>query len=537
MAGNHTEIIRLAHGDPGPDPIHVGIVCPNSYGVAVASLGYQLIHSLASNVDGIITHRVVIDTMDQKTYPTKTYEEGLDIRSLDMLLVSCSFEFDYLHFLRILNACGIQPLRRKRGSLPLIIVGGNAPTGNPEPIASYADAVAIGESEELLPQMLEDFKDYYPLLTSSRFQKGRTALYEEWRHIPGVYVPAFWEDKDGRFAHHDGNKIQQASIDVLDNFESYTPVVSVDGAYGPKNLVEIGRGCATRCRFCMISYIAAPGRWRSEESVLDNAHAFKPGEASVGLVSSSVSDHPAILPIINSLADEHYQVSVSSLKVKGTKKELIEALAKSGTRSATFAPEHGSESIRALICKDVTYDDTLSRIRWCFESGIAKIKLYFITGFAEEMEEDLWATSDFIKSLANDISLYSRPQAFQFTIGLAPFVPKPSTPFQRRAMDSEATLRQKMKQILMNLKRLPRMEFETESPREALMQGAISQGDRSLEPYFLFIAGSRGSILSAWDEAIATLGDGPVKKVTKERQSDHALPWAFIKRTELVPST
>jgi radical SAM superfamily enzyme YgiQ (UPF0313 family) len=467
----------------------------------------------------------VLEKPDGRHYPSRTLEEGLEIRSLDALLVSCSFELDYLHFLRILEASGIQPIRSKRGSLPLIIVGGTAPTANPEPMAPFSDAIAVGDAEVMLPQILDELQSLSPLLSGSRFDTGRDELYDAWGRIEGVYVPGQWEDDKGRFDDRGGMRLTQASAANIDAFPSYTPIVSPDGVYGAKNLVEIGRGCTTRCRFCLISYIspAGPGRTRSMQSVLDNARIFLPDQASIGLVSSSVSDHPTIVPIINTLASDGYEVSVSSLKAKSTTREIIDSLAAAGAKSATFAPEHGSESIRKIVCKEMTYEDVKSRIEWCFDAGIKKVKLYFVTGFEEETADDLNATPEFVLSLARDLSLASKPQGFRFTIGLAPFVPKPSTPFQRRAMEDESTLKRKMKQMLDPLKKHPRIDVETESPRASILQCALSQGGRDLAAHMMHVAKSKEPILQAWEEALAMLGDQPTKR----------LPWDFIKRPAL----
>jgi radical SAM superfamily enzyme YgiQ (UPF0313 family) len=527
------EIRAFPPSDPGPEPLHVGLVFANTYQVAIASLGFQTVHLLAATVPGIVTHRIVLESSDGRDYPSKTLEERLDIKSLDALLVSCPFELDYLHLVRILNASGIKPLRRDRGSLPLVIVGGTAPTANPEPLAPFADAIAIGDAEVMLPQILEEIKDYYPLLAGPRFSDARSELYESWDEIEGVYVPKLWEDKSGRFAGRPHRHIMQASMKDLNDTPSYTPIISPAGVYGSRNLVEISRGCTTRCRFCLISYISPAGRERSFDSVMANARLFPPDQASIGLVSSSVTDHPDIVPIINSLSDENYQVSVSSLKLSTTSREILGALSKAGTKSVTFAPEHGSERIRNIICKEYTYDMVKERIVWAFDAGIKRIKLYFLTGFDEETPDDVKATGEFVLSLANDLELSSKSQGFQFTVGLAPLVPKASTPFQRRAMQDESTLKRKMKSMLEPLKKHPRIEIETESPRASLVQGMLSQGDRGLEKYLLDVSKSRGPILKAWDDALSNFGSQPLDMILSDRESGVTLPWNFLKRPDL----
>jgi radical SAM superfamily enzyme YgiQ (UPF0313 family) len=174
-----------------------------------------------------------------------------------------------------------------------------------------------------------------------------------------------------------------------------------------------------------------------------------------------------------------------------------------------------------------------SRVEWAFDAGLKRVKLYFLTGFEEETDEDIKATPEFVLSLAQDLGLSTRPQGFQFTVGLASLVPKPCTPFQRRAMEEESVLKRKMKRMLDPLRKHPRIEIESESPRASLMQGALSQGDRSLAGYLMDVAASRGPILKSWDEAMFKLGDHPMKRVLSPRKADEKLPWGFIRRPGL----
>jgi radical SAM superfamily enzyme YgiQ (UPF0313 family) len=526
------EISYFPPGAPGPEPVHVGLVYPNTYRVSLASLGFQTVHLIAHRTPGIVTHRIVLENTGGDDYPSRTLEERLEIKSLDALLVTCSFELDYFHLVRMLHATGIPPIRRQRGNLPLVIVGGTAPTANPEPLAPFADAIVIGEAEVALERMLDDLIDSWPLLSGSRFARGRDELYEAWDQISGVYVPALWEDAKGGFSDRGGERVKQVFVPEIDSHYSYTPIVSPDGVYGSKNLVEISKGCSTHCRFCLISHIS-PERTRSRSSVLENARVFPPEKVTVGLVSSAVSDHPEIIPIIDALAGDGYGVSVSSLKIPTTSRELLHSLVAAGAQSVTFAPEHGSEKIRQLVCKPTTYEDTRSRIEWAFDEGISKIKLYFITGFEEEDEADVLATGEFIQSLARDLGLGSRASAFRFTIGLAPFVPKASTPFQRRGMEDEPALKRKMKAILDPLRKQPRIDVEMESPRESIIQGALAQGDRGLVGHLAEIAKSRGSIIRAWDEAIIRLGDQPRQTALRLKKQGEKLPWGFIIRPKL----
>ena len=530
MPDTISEITRFPESDPGPEPIHVGIACPTAYSVAIASLGYQIVHLIAQSHPGVVTHRIVLDKPDGKSYPTKTLEEKLDIKSLDAIFFSCSFENDYIHLVRMLDTAGIPVLRRDRGSLPLILIGGIAPTGNPEPLANIADAILIGAGEINVPAALDGIQDFIPLLKGARFKSGRDQLYELWDTKVGIYVPELWSDKKVNFKLRDERKVSQAYVDVLDDFPSYTPVISSRGVYGSKNLIEISRGCPAHCNFCMLSYVNRKGQERSVGNILENARKYSPDEASIGLISSRVGDHPGIVDVVNALADDGYNVSVSSLRVATSTDELLQALSRAGTKSVAFAPEHGSEKILKLINKLYSYDDVLGRINASFDVGINRIKLYFLTGFEEETDNDLSMMVDYIKALISDSGLMTRSGGEKLIIGLAPFVPKASTPFQRRPMQPERILKSKIKFVTGPFKNAPRIEIETESPRSSILQGIFSVGNRELTKHLAFVSRTRGPVISSWDEAVGVAGDSPVRLLMESRTTGAVLPWSFIER-------
>ena len=529
----HEEIRHFTASDPGPEPIHVGVMYPNTYPVSIASLGFQTVLRIIHVHPGIIAHRIVLENDSGKVYPNRTLEENLDIRSLSAIAISCSFELDYLHLVRILHASGIPVLRKDRGSLPLILIGGIAPTANPEPLANIADAIFVGKAEINLAPALDDLLEIYPLLTGSRFESGCRALYELWDQREGIYVPELWENDKHNFTERNGKKIEQVCVSDLDEYDSYTPVISSSGVYGAKNLIEISSGCSDRCRFCLLSHIYPPGPERSSDSILKNAHIFKPEEASVGLISSRVSDHPEITSVINSLGLEKYIVSVSSLKVSSTSRDLLKALSNAGSRSVTFAPEHGSEKIRDLINKGYSYDQVLERVRWAYECGINRVKLYFLTGFDEETDGDLDATSEFVTQLALDTNLRELRPECRMGVGLAAFVPKASTPFQRRRMQDERTLKKKIRRITEPLINVPKVDIETESPRESIIQGVLSISDRSITKILSEYASTRGNIISSWGNIVREFGHARIMDVLKPRDAGTPLPWGFIKRPKI----
>ena len=105
---------------------------------------------------------------------------------------SLSYELSATNVLEMLDLIGLPLYARDRGDAPLgsadawplIFAGGQTATSNPEPYAPFFDFIALGDGEELLPEIglvLEEGK---------AAGLPRSALLRDLAEVPGVYVPA-----------------------------------------------------------------------------------------------------------------------------------------------------------------------------------------------------------------------------------------------------------------------------------------------------------------------------------------------------------
>ena len=113
-----------------------------------------------------------------------TIESQTPVADFDVFAFSVSFEWDYTNVLTMLRLAGIpQRADARDHHHPLIVIGGAVTFVNPEPLALFADVIAAGEGEALIPALLKSFSS-----ASDRQDLLRKLSIER-----GFYIPSFYD--------------------------------------------------------------------------------------------------------------------------------------------------------------------------------------------------------------------------------------------------------------------------------------------------------------------------------------------------------
>ncbi|MEO6403190.1 MAG: radical SAM protein, partial [Vicinamibacteria bacterium] len=205
MASDSFRISRLqSEINLRPEKTHgslrIALAYPNLYYVAMSNLGFQGVHAHFNSFEEIVCERAFLPEEEERASvrTLASFETATPLRDFDVVAFSVAFENDYLHVVQMLKMAGI-PLRAKdRGRRdPLILIGGSATFLNPEPLAPFADVVAIGEGEVLVPKIVEAWMGH------KNARLGLDLLKEK----DGFYVPSRYQvhtHPDGTIAKVDG---------------------------------------------------------------------------------------------------------------------------------------------------------------------------------------------------------------------------------------------------------------------------------------------------------------------------------------------
>jgi len=509
--------------------IRAALVFPNSYYLGMSSLGFQVILDEINRHPGASCERVFYHGGSDAA--PRSFETQELLSEFDIVGFSISFELDYLNVVKILHTAKI-PLRAEdRGSQdPLVIAGGICSTFNPEPISGFVDAFVIGDGEEVVYSLLSEYHSW------RKTEKSRQELLYRLSGIKGVYVPALYDvsyEEDGRLS---GlfpkagvkSEVERASLGELDKFDTTSKILSSNTEFSGSFLVEVTRGCAHRCKFCVASY-SQRCRIRSEDVVIKLAQSKLSQSAErIGLVGSSVTDHPRIDKIATSLVDMGKKISIASMRADSVNDALLDALAAGGQKTVTLAPEAASLRLRKVIGKNIDPETIFQIIRSALRRGIVNIKLYFMIGLPTETQKDVDSIVTMARH-AKQLMLDSKPPGVTrspgLTVSVSPFVPKPHTPFQWCQMEDVKTLSQKLKFLRKELGKIGGIRIPTSSARLSAMQGVLSRGDRRLVGVLRDIAENSVS----WSRALRNNGLSQEFYLQRHRQFGELFPWDHLK--------
>ncbi|HWX23974.1 MAG TPA: radical SAM protein, partial [Vicinamibacteria bacterium] len=495
--------------------------------VGMSNLGFQGVFQMLNGIGDVLCERAFLPEDKEVAElvasgsPLTSLESGTPLKSFHALAFSVSFENDYLHVLKMLHLSGIPLRASERGpGDPLVILGGSALFLNPEPLAPFADLIAVGEGEALVPKMMD------ALLGGPEARRGLDGLVEK----DGFYVPSRHEvryHQDGTVASYSGpgRAVRQrgwpGSMEL-----PQSSILTPQTEMSMKFMVEISRGCPCMCRFCWAGYNYLPVRGFSRATIVERAREVRGYTNRIGLVSTAVCDHPEISGIVDDLAGLGYEVSVASLRLDDLTPDFVLKLADTGVQGLTLAPECGSDRMRTILNKQFTNEEILEKATWIFERGIRNLKLYYMVGLPFEEHSDVEAIVTLTEQIRERMLRVARGRGSIGRIhpSVNPFVPKPGTPFQWLPMENPKETDRKLQYLRKAFGRMPNVDAICKSARTGVAQSILALGDRRVGGA-LERAALEGCDLK---RGLRAEGLDPAFYLSRGRGRDEILPWDIV---------
>jgi radical SAM superfamily enzyme YgiQ (UPF0313 family) len=450
----------------GPKKLSVAFCYPNNYSLGMSNLGFQMLYSRGLAHKAIFADRFFADAKIASRY--LSVSKKMDLRQFDVIIFSISYELDYIQMAMMLEESGIAAIAATRNAdAPLVIAGGIAPTINPLTVAQLADAVFLGEGDALVDVL-------FNLLLRDNDKSKLYQLEALANEMQGIYVPL-----DLHRVNLKNTTIIPGHYSAFASSPPATTIFSPQFAFASMLLLETVRGCQGSCRFCAAGFVLRPFRSVSPSVVFSLAEKNKAFTQKIGLVGASVLDHPAIDEILEGLIDRKISLTVSSVRASAASPEIMNLLAQGGMKSVAFAPETASIELRNAINKHFTYDELEQAVINSLDSGIKRIKLYYMVGLPGEIDEDILKNVREIEKVFKTLRSFNQNAHLSVTASV--FVPKLGTPLQWCDFIGVEGARQRLELFKKELRQAaPGVYFLPESPKEAALQAIFAEDDGSI---------------------------------------------------------
>ncbi|MEM2144194.1 MAG: radical SAM protein [Candidatus Jordarchaeaceae archaeon] len=487
--------------------IRFALAYPSEYQVGMSCLGFHTLYAMLNSRPDVACERV----FNSWNTPPFSIESRQPLKNFDVVGFSLQFETDYTNVLRMISNTGIPLCSRDRNkNHPLIIAGGPCALENPKPLSEYVDLFLLGDAEPVIDDLLDTY------LEGNLSRQNLETLSE----LPGIYVPQFSKEPVKKIWCKSLKEAYRPVTQVIPQVEDNNPLMPV---FGKTLLLEIARGCEWGCRFCLIGYTGRPMRNLDLKTALSTIEegVERSSVRKVTLIAPSLSRYKDLVELSWSIVNLGLELSVSSLRVDNISDELIEALAIGGQRTATLAPEAGTERLRETQNKGFRDDEIFSAAEMICEK-LQNLKMYFILGLPTEEKADL----DGIVNLVSRIGALGFPsQGVRLSIN--PFVPKPHTPFMWEPQPPIEYFREGLKFISSELRGNPRISIEGLDPRWGVIEALLSLGDNSLGKA-IELSSLYGGGLGAWRRALKETKISIREIVGAERNPEAEYPWNIV---------
>ncbi|MEH2408962.1 TIGR03960 family B12-binding radical SAM protein [Nostoc sp.] len=470
---------------------------PEVYEVGASNLGHIILYNILNAQPRQLCDRAYLPGQDlaaklrETNTPLFAVESKRSLREFDILGFSLSYELGATNILEMLDLAGI-PLtwreRQKAGEestspqsqFPLIFAGGQTATSNPEPYADFFDFFALGDGEELLPEI--------GLVLEEGKQAGlsRENLLLDLAQIPGVYVPQFYDMAEDGSVHPRRPDVPKR---ILRRVATPIPAYSIGlvpyvETVHDRLTIEIRRGCTRGCRFCQPGMLTRPARDVEPDQVVE---AIEQGMRATGynefsLLSLSCSDYlslPAVgMEIKNRLKNENISLTLPSQRVDRFDENIANILGGTRQGGLTFAPEAGTQRMRDIVNKGLTNEELLRGVKTAWEQGWDKIKLYFMIGLPGETDTDVLGIAETVSWLQRECRGKGR-KPLNFNLTISNFTPKPHTPFQWHSV-STTEFKRKQNLLRQEFRRIKGVKVNFTDVRISAMEDFVGRGDRNL---------------------------------------------------------
>ncbi len=477
-----------------PD-LNMWMAFPGPESFALSSLGFLWMFKSIDEMKDVNIEYICSDTASTQ----------YKIQELGLIGFSFTFDTDFLTIFSILEKYGIPLKSEERGEeVPLIFAGGPVVSANLLPYSDFFDFFIVGDGEDVNIKVVNICKE--------NKDKSKSEILKLLSNLEGVYIPS-----------QPAKKVKKLTKKLEECI--YTPIISERAFFKNTFILEVARGCANRCGFCLASYLNLPLRFMHYEDVIKTIELGLEHTDKIALLGAQLSAHPQFNKICEHIYEKvkegrEIEMSVSSLRVDAITPEILKTLVATGQKNITLAIEAGSERLRKVINKHLEEHQIMQAVETAVEAGLKGFKFYGMIGLPTETQNDI----DEMIALAKRIK--EKYKGFNISFGFSTFVPKPHTPFQWFGRESTSVLENKATYLKKEMHKLG-IEISVSSAKWDYWQAVLSRGDNTFGDFLIDVYRNGGK-LGAFKSAAKKYNINSDYYALENYPYNKELPWDFI---------
>ncbi|MFH1353477.1 MAG: radical SAM protein [bacterium] len=479
------------------------IASPATYEMSASSLGLKILYHVINSKKDCLCERVFMPGDDVKEYLLKNGAPlvSLETKHLprDFSIVGITFTSrssmlltaEFFELLKI-------PLLNRDDSFPVVVAGGPA-VSNFVPLVDFFDAFIVGDGEEVLGDMLDEY-------ASSR----KDAFLERVSKIKGVYVPGKSEC------------VKKAVCRLPAEYYPVKPIIPNIRTLQNRLDIEVMRGCPNNCRFCEAKRFYSPVRVRPKEELKEIIFSSvrNTGYGSISLTSLSTPQYPHIMELVEEiipfLSGHGISLQIPSLRPDRKSFDCVMKILKLNQVNLTFAPETFSPRLQRVLGKITPFDEFERMLFDIRHAGFRDVKIYLMAGLPTETDEDIASTIKALNKL--------KKTGLKIAVTVSVFVPAPHTPFQWVKFREPAEICERVRRMKKEMNGIAVRAADLDG---FLVEGILSRADEKVKPVLAAMKGLAGFSFDFWKKEMGKIGIDAVDYIRRDFMRGE-LPWGKI---------
>jgi anaerobic magnesium-protoporphyrin IX monomethyl ester cyclase len=283
-----------------------------------------------------------------------------------------------------------------KGHCELLVAGGALPTIQPEVFLRDFDVAVIGEGEQTMLEIVNQFVNGGDLAQIKGIAyKDKDTGQVKWTSPRGLV-----EDLD---------RLPPPSRELFDNY-SYKKYYSERFGY-KTSAIMTSRGCPFACDFCSRPVFGNEFRSRSASMVADEIEeVISLGYNRIWFADDCFTlNRKRLIEVCDEIIKRGLKIGWECLsRVDTLNSETADKMKQAGCVRMFFGIESGNDSILKIMNKQITTKQAYIAIKLCKKTGI-KTGAFFILGYPGENDKTILDTVKFASSLPLDYLSFTLP--------------------------------------------------------------------------------------------------------------------------------